>query len=450
MGIDAASPLTLDANCLLDGYTVPALLMDRNYRVLAWNRAYRRSYGDVVPSGTQEQKHCYEVSHQYTRPCDQEGEPCPMQLCLQTGVPQRMLHIHTSPRGMEYVEVEMRPLPDADGRICYLLEVFNPTRIASVTPKPLGLVGQSPAFKRMLKLIDRVASSRVSVLLSGESGTGKEVVARTIHEASNRASQPFVPVECSGLTETLFESELFGHEKGAFTGAYAQKQGLIEAADQGTLFLDEIGDVSLQLQVKLLRLLETRTFRKVGGVNPLQSDFRLICATHRDLATMVENGEFRLDLYYRLSTFPIHIPSLRERWEDIPLLAQTLLQRLEECRGKTLSDAALLFLAGHRFAGNIRELLNMLARGCLLADDAEIGPEHLVDIPREYVGRGKLVQVAMPTEVMTLETWERVYLRHLAETFQGDKKALAAQLGISERTLYRKLGSIGVAAVTDT
>ncbi|MBF0160240.1 MAG: sigma-54-dependent Fis family transcriptional regulator [Magnetococcales bacterium] len=434
--------LMLDVNCLLDSYTVPAMLIDRDYRVLAWNRAYRRSYGDIMPSSTAHKRCCYEISHRYNQPCDQEGEPCPMQLCLQTGLPQRMLHIHTSPRGMEYVEVEMRPLPDADGSIGYLLEVFNPTRIASVTPKPLGLVGQSLAFKRMLKLIDRVARSRVPVLLTGESGTGKEVVARTIHDASDRANRPFVPVECSGLTETLFESELFGHEKGAFTGAYVQKQGLVESADQGTLFLDEIGDVPVQLQVKLLRLLETHTFRKVGGVNPLQSDFRLICATHRDLAAMVERGEFRLDLYYRLSTFPIHVPSLRDRQQDIPLLAQTLLQRLEECRGKVLSDAAIQLLVNHHFAGNIRELLNMLARGCLLADDTEIGPEHLVDIPPCYHSKSRAIQVAMPEEVVTLEEWEQVYLRHLVETFQGDKKTLAMQLGVSERTLYRKLGHV--------
>ncbi|MBF0271900.1 MAG: sigma 54-interacting transcriptional regulator [Magnetococcales bacterium] len=433
------SSLLLEASSFLDSYSTPALLMDLNYRVVAWNRAYSHQYHEP---DTEIHRYCYELSHQYDRPCDQVGEPCPMSACLETKTPQRMLHIHITPQGRQYVHVEMRPLMDSDGQISHLLEVFSPTRIASVSPKPLGLVGHSPAFKNMLKLIDRVAKSRVSVLLTGESGTGKEVVARTIHEESPRANMSFVPVECSGLTEALFESELFGHEKGAFTGALLQKKGLVELADHGTLFLDEIGDVPLQLQVKLLRLLETKTFRRVGGIDALHTDFRLICATHRDLPTMVERGEFRLDLFYRISTFPIVLPPLHERREDIAVLAQTLILRLDECRGKRLTAAALEALTRHTFIGNIRELLNLMTRGCLMSDGTDILPEHMGITPTRGPADalGHLFPSLHEENIMTLEAWEALYLGHLIHTFRGNKKELASRLGISERTLYRKLG----------
>ncbi len=187
------------------------------------------------------------------------------------------------------------------------------------------MVGKSASFNRLLGLINRVAGHDVSVLLLGESGSGKELVAHAIHQASARHSSACVTVECSGLSESLFESELFGHEKGAFTGAVLKKKGLVEEAEGGTLFLDEIGDVPLSLQVKLLRLIETRTFRRVGGVEQKNSNFRLICATHKDLKSMVKKGLFREDLYYRISTFPIRLPTLRERRSDIPLLVETIL-----------------------------------------------------------------------------------------------------------------------------
>ena len=180
----------------------------------------------------------------------------------------------------------------------------------------------------MLELMARVAPSDATVMLQGESGTGKELVAKAIHDASRRADRPFVAVDCSGLTETLFESELFGHEKGSFTGASARRIGLVEAASRRTLFLDELGDIPLGMQVKLLRLLETGTFRRVGASDFLKSDIRLISATHRNLRAMVAGGRFRQDLYYRLNTFPIALPALRERRADIPLLAEALLSRV--------------------------------------------------------------------------------------------------------------------------
>jgi transcriptional regulator with PAS, ATPase and Fis domain len=254
-------------------------------------------------------------------------------------------------------------------------------------------------------------------------------------------------VECSGLTESLFESELFGHERGAFTGAHTAKPGLVEAARGGTLFLDEVGDIPPLLQVKLLRLLETRTFRRVGSVEPQQADFRLVCATHRDLKRMVDEGAFRQDLYYRISAFPIPLPSLRERRDDLPVLVDTLLQRIPGGGRLRLSPQAMECLRGYGFPGNIRELRNILERAALLTDDLLIRPEHLPEAcRRETASTTGEPAPAAPDEAagtadqpLTLEEAEKAYLRRVVAAHHGDRKALARALGVSERTLFRKL-----------
>jgi DNA-binding NtrC family response regulator len=281
----------------------------------------------------------------------------------------------------------------------------------------------------MLALIARVAPTDTSVLLLGETGTGKEMAARAIHAASPRANAPFVAVDCSGFAETLFESELFGHERGAFTGALARKAGLVEAAAGGTLFLDEVGDITLGLQVKLLRLLETGAFRRVGGIEPLHADFRLIAATHRDLGRLVREERFRSDLYFRIAAFPVTLPPLRARPSDIGLLAESLLGRMSQGQPRTLSAEALARLQTYDFPGNIRELRNILERASLLADAEHIGCEHL---PDEARGRGT-------GDGLTLEEVERRALAATLDAHVGNRRQLAASLGISERTLYRKL-----------
>ena len=290
----------------------------------------------------------------------------------------------------------------------------------------------------MLGLVQRVAPSETTALLLGESGTGKELVAQAIHDLSPRQHALFVPVECSGLTELLFESELFGHEKGAFTGAHAAKTGLVEAARGGTLFLDEVGDIPLSLQVKLLRLLKTGTYRSVGGVSPRQADFRLLCATHRNLKAMVAEGLFRQDLYYRISTFPIPLPALWERRDDLPLLIETLLKRIPGAEQKRVSPEALVCLNGYGFPGNIRELRNILERASLMSDNDLIQPSHL---PEECVMSGPDT-AADPDAIIPLDEMERRYLQQVSSNFSGDRKALAERLWISERTLFRKLGKL--------
>jgi len=415
----------------LETHPDPQIVMGIDYRILAANAAYRRVYaGERNVVG----QFCYAISHGYSRPCDECGESCPLAASRVSGEPRRVLHLHHTPRGEEHVDVELTPIVGTSGKIAYFVERMLTVREASSFPAESGMVGKSAAFNRMLELVRRVAPSDTAALLLGESGTGKELVAQAIHQQSRREHGPFVVVECSGLTETLFESELFGYEKGAFTGASQRKIGLVESASGGTLFLDEVGDIPLSLQVKLLRLLETGTFRRVGGVETLRADFRLIAATHRDLKTMVERGSFRRDLYYRLSVFPIHLPALRERRGDIGLLADTLLARLAPGRAYTLSEAARARLQDYDYPGNIRELRNILERAMLMADGDTLLEEHL---PPEL----KSDEAGMPgvDDIVPLETAELRYLQWALAHHGGDRKSLAAQLGISERTLYRKL-----------
>ena len=421
----------------LEDLPEPRIVLSADYRILAANKAYTRDFGSgesVVG------RFCYEVSHGIDVPCDRAGESCPLKGSMLSGKPHRVLHMHHTPRGEEHVDVETTPLPGHGGRPVMFVEAMRVVRHASGRPAAQGLVGRAPAFVGMLHQIMRVAPSEATVLLLGETGTGKELVAHALHEASARSGGPFVAVDCSGLTETLFESELFGYEKGAFTGANHRKIGLVEAARGGTLFLDEIGELPLSLQVKLLRLLETGSYRRVGGVEALPADFRLVSATHRDLPAMVRDGAFRRDLYYRVNTFPIHTPSVAERVEDLPLLAQSLLERVAGPR-KRLTDAAVSALQGRIFEGNIRELRNLLERASLLADGDEIHPEHLVsDLDRQrpaaaVVDRRASFSLDRP---LPLEELEVRYVNWAAAQ-AGDRKSLARTLGVSERTLYRLL-----------
>jgi two-component system, NtrC family, response regulator HydG len=416
----------------LDTQPEPRVVIDKEYTIIAANTAYLAEHNDSIPLLG---RHCYEVSHHFTRPCDEVGESCPLKLSATTGLPQRVLHLHQTPRGEEHVDVELTPIRDDSGEVAFFVEMIHTIRDASAHPSSRGLVGRSAAFNLMLGMVQRVAQSDAAVLLLGESGTGKELVAQAVHNASLRTNRPYVVVDCSGVTETLFESELFGYEKGAFTGAAQRKLGLVESASGGTLFLDEVGDIPLGLQVKLLRLLETGTYRRVGGVEPLRADFRLVSATHRDLKKMVAQESFRKDLYYRISTFPIHLPALSERRDDIPLLSTTLLARINPARRLNLHPETLAQLSACDFPGNIRELRNILERASLMADGDTIMPEHLDPECSAYQARAS----AMPEAIVPLEQAEQRYLQWAQAQHGGDRHTLADKLGISERTLYRKL-----------
>jgi two-component system, NtrC family, response regulator HydG len=426
---------------MLEGFHDPAVLISPDYEILATNRHYARQHGQDADSVVG--RRCYEVSHHYQRPCHEMDEHCPMQASMESGSPQRVLHLHHTPQGEEHVDVELCPIHNDVGQASAFVEIMR--TLVSAKGDRQKLVGRSPAFTHTMELVGRVAPSMATVLLLGESGTGKELAALAVHRASERANGPFVPVECSGLSESLFESELFGHEKGAFTGAHTQKQGLVESARGGTLFLDEIGDIPLNLQVKLLRLLETGTYRRVGSVEPRQAEFRLVCATHRGLEEMVEKGDFRRDLYFRISVFPIVLPALRERSDDLSLLCDSLLKRLAPGHALKLSNDALNCLKSYNFPGNIRELRNLLERAILLADDDRLEPRHFPGIcstQKPNQEKGEPTGSKGFDKLLPLRDLEQHYLRWAINAYPNDKSWLAQQLGVSERTLYRKLEKV--------
>ena len=353
----------------------PHIVCDRGYRVVAANAAYRARCPGVSVVG----QTCYRASHRYKVPCDRIGEDCPVKESLETGLRATAIHRHFRDSGETFERIDVAPVRDDRGDIAWFIERIEEVSSARGLAHAQGFVGASPRFTAMLDAIARAAPSNVAILLLGESGTGKELAAQAIHDLSRRASGPFVAIDCSGLPETLFESELFGHEKGAYTGAVSRKFGLVEQAAGGTLFVDEVGDIPLALQVKLLRLLETGTFRRVGGAELRRADFRLVSATHRPLKRMVADGSFRQDLYYRLSAFPIRLPALRDRRDDIPALVAALLRRVAPGRDLSVSPAAMAALAACDWPGNVRELRNAVERASLMCDSDIILPEHLSD-----------------------------------------------------------------------
>ena len=302
-------------------------------------------------------------------------------------------------------------------------------------------VGLTAAVRELLRMVARVAETDSTVLIRGESGAGKELVARAVHRQSRRATQPFVVVDCASLHENLLQSELFGHEKGAYTGAIRLKHGLFEVADRGTIFLDEIAEVTPPLQVKLLRVLETGTFRRVGGTVDIKVDVRIIAATNRSLETMMKEGQFREDLYYRLNVFSVHIPPLRERRDDIPPLVEHFIRNssIVPKRSITVSPDAMEVLQRYTWPGNVRELENVVERALILCDGGVVEPEHLpmgVRLTPSFESGGD------DNELLELEEVERRYIKRVLEMCKGHRHRAAAILGISERNLYRKLKEI--------
>jgi DNA-binding NtrC family response regulator len=305
------------------------------------------------------------------------------------------------------------------------------------------LVGKSPRMLELYRLIDQIASSSASILITGGSGSGKEVVARTIHDLSARSSAPFVAINCAAIPETLLESEMFGHEKGAFTGATASRSGCFEMADKGTLFLDEIAEMPVTLQGKLLRALEERKVRRVGGTREIPIDVRVLAATNASVTERLESGRFREELYFRLNVFTIALPPLHDRIEDIPLLAQTFLEEYAQENGKSIagfSPEALELLRQYDWPGNVRELRNAVHRAVILCQGIEIQTRDLPPAVRPAVrrskGEGSSLQVTVGTPLSEVE--KHLILETL-EANGGNKTRTASQLGISAKTLHNKL-----------
>lgn len=299
-------------------------------------------------------------------------------------------------------------------------------------------VGNSAAMVHVFELIAKVADTDSTVLVQGESGVGKELVARAIHRNSARRENPFVVVDCASLQENLLESELFGHERGAYTGAIALKHGLFEVAHTGTLFMDEIGEIPPSIQVKLLRVLENHTFRRVGSTKDITVDVRVIGATNKDLRRMMLEGDFREDLFYRLNVVSISIPPLRERKEDIPLLAEHFVRnsRVTGKENKAITREAMDLLLGYHWPGNIRELQNVIERALILSEDDYIRP---ADLPLNLKGDIDFMGRTELPDILTLENLEKEYISRVLKKFNGHRVRTAKALQISERTLYRKI-----------
>lgn len=307
------------------------------------------------------------------------------------------------------------------------------------------IIGESPKMKELYRIIAKVAKTDSSVIIYGESGTGKELVARAIHKSGDRCDKPFIRVNCGALAEGVLESELFGHEKGAFTGALRQKKGRFELADSGTIFLDEIGDLPSSTQVKLLRVLQEQEFERVGGEQTLTVDVRVIAATNRELKKLVDEGSFREDLYYRLHIIPIHLPPLRERREDIPMLANNFLQRIKGRLGKpelSLTEAALSALQDYHWPGNVRELENVLERSAVLSEDEAIDVNDLPLLASS--GNGISMDLEQGDLNAILSAVEKKAILRALEKADGVKTEAARLLGLKTSALYYKLEKYGI------
>jgi len=327
---------------------------------------------------------------------------------------------------------------------------------------PAPFIGESQGIRQLRQLIQKVAPTEATVLIGGENGTGKELVAMEIFRASARSTKPFIKVNCAAISENLIESEFFGHEKGAFTGATEKREGRFELADQGTILLDEISEIPPRLQAKLLRVLQEREFERVGGGRTIRVNVRVLATTNRDLATSVERQEFRQDLYYRLNVFPITVPPLRARNEDIPVLVDAFLQRIAQRTGlpsPSITPQAMDILTAYDWPGNVRELQNVIERAVILHDPEEgisaavMSPMfpniNIEERPFERIAVASGATLAFPEQVIPLELLEREYIMHVLRQAKGNRTQTAQMLGISIRTLRNKLNQLKDEAAED-
>ena len=447
----------IELQSLVDTHNAPFLVIDKSYTIVAVNCAFEQTY--KIKSSDVIGKHCYETSHSNSKPCDEHGEECPYQQVFTYLKPHCCLHVHHENGNKNHrVRITAYPLKASNG------ELFLGERIEELHTEEdsiengVSMVGVSPVFLQMIEQLLFSARGDAPVLLQGETGTGKELAASFLHQQSKRKQGPFLTLDCTVLTENLFESEVFGHEKGSFTGSSGKKIGLFEQANSGTIFLDEIGELSAVMQAKLLRVLESGEFRRVGGTEMLYTNVRVVCATNKDLLSELRAGRFREDLYYRIAAIKITTPSLRERPEDILLIIYALLNRINKnCGAKVcLTDEALNWLKNHDFPGNIRELRNILNAAVSSCHGNYINLEQLQHflLPDNYKAKSpldlSLSPPSMPPEQLitnehkSLANMEQEQIALLLKQFAGNRKQVASHLGISVRTLYRKLNKYAI------
>ena len=431
------------AEIILDSLAEGVVTIDGHGRITAFNR------GAEALTGLRRAKVLGRVCQEVFGPCC--GGVCIIGETLKSGQPLRDrpgLLKHTGGQ-VRPVAVTTNLLTDAKGRVHGAVGSIRDLSREVTLEKELksrwrleDLVSRSPRMRKLFELVPAVAQSMSSVLVCGESGTGKELLARAIHAQSGRADGPFIAVNCGALPDNLLEAELFGFKKGAFTDAKSDRPGRFERARGGTIFLDEIGEVSTAMQVRLLRVLQERTFEPLGATEVVQADVRVVAATHRDLKQMVDSGAFRLDLFYRLNVVRLELPALRERPEDISLLAEHFVDRLNQLQGRQVSgltNTALATLGGYRFPGNVRELENVIERAFVLCGKGPIDVEHL---PDEFLP----VAPIAPVSGSPLIQAEAAALTAALHKHRGNRGAVAEELGIHRATLYRKMREHGLLA----
>jgi PAS domain S-box-containing protein len=430
---------------ILESISDGVFTVDQNWKITSFNRAAEEITGIAAEEAIG--RHCWEVFR--SNMCEHD---CALKRTMQENKPfvSTSAYIVNHDKKQIPISVSTSPLIDTHGRILGGVEIFRDLSLVEELRDALysrfrmaDMVSRSPAMKGIFKILPQLAESDSTVLLEGETGTGKELAARAIHDLSHRAKKPFVAINCGALPDTLLESELFGYKAGAFTNAVKDKPGHFAAAEGGTIFLDEIGETSPAFQVRLLRVLEEREYQPLGGVKKQKADIRIIAAANQSLSDLVEKGVFRRDLFYRINVVRLRMPALRERMEDIPLLASHFIARLNRRRGKNITGLhpeALEILMSHSFPGNIRELENIIEHAFVLCADGDIRPHHLPshvtsDTEPPFVHRTghdpvKAAEIQVINEALARQRFNR--------------KAAAAELGIHKTTLLRKIRKLGI------
>ncbi len=440
-----ASGRTRDTHAIiLDSINDGVFTVDDQWRITSFNRAAERITG--VKRQQAIGRPCCEVFRASI--CE---TACALRKTLATGRPvvNKAIYILDAKGNRLPISISTAVFKDENGRIIGGAETFRDLRLAEELRQELesqysiaDIVGRSAAMRQVFQVLPQIAESDSTVLIEGASGTGKELFAKAIHNLSRRRDRRFVAINCAALPDALLESELFGHKAGAFTDARQDKLGRFAVADGGTLLLDEIGDISPAMQVRLLRVLQERTFEPLGSVEPVKADVRVIAATNKDLGKLVRKGVFREDLFYRIHVIRLVLPSLRDRREDIPLLIEHFIAKFNRLQGKDVvgvSDEVLARLMDHDYPGNVRELENIIEHAFVLCRGAIIEMAHL---PPQLRGSG---EAASPDIAgMTLEAMERFLIANALQRHNGNRTAAARQLGIHPSTLFRKLKSLGI------
>ncbi len=434
-------------NSIADG----VFTVDRDFRINCFNRAAAEITG--VPREEAIGRHCYEVFK--ANIC---RTACALRFTMETGKPlvDLAITIQNANEGTIPVSISASLMRDEQGEVIGAVETFRDLSLVEELRKELkkehtfhDIISKSLNMKKIFDVLPTIARSDSTVLIQGESGTGKELLARALHNLSLRRDKPLITLNCSALPDTLLESELFGYEKGAFTGATKSKPGRFALADQGTLFLDEIGDISSSMQAKILRVLEEKTYEPLGGTKSAHADVRFVAATNHDLEALTREGGFREDLYYRINVIKIELPPLRERKEDIPLLVDQCIKKNNLVAGKEINGVAkdcMQVLMNYDYPGNVRELENIIEHACVLCP---VGPL-LIDYLPHYLASGESYQderesARQPVETsLTIEEMESRLIRSALERNNGNRAKAANDLGIHKTTLYRKMKRLGI------